>query len=82
MTKDFTPTEFKIWYIHQIPCQAFERIVDSPKIGAEILDIIYELALFQFDNGMIPDYANAGGILYMDQDGDWIDYDPEEWEQQ
>ena len=77
---DFTPTKFKLWYIHQVPGKPFESEIDDPKVGQLILDTLYQVALYQFDNNMIPDYANAGGINYLDEDGDWCYYDPEEWE--
>ena len=75
------PTKFKIWYTHQVPGQAFEREVSDPAVGLQILDAIYDLALFQFSHNMIPDYANAGGVVYLDEDGDWVDYDPEDFEE-
>lgn len=77
---EFRPAQFKIWYSHQIPGKSYEREVPDPVVGQQILDAIYDLALHQFDNNMIPDYCNAGGIVYLDEDGDWSDYDPEEWQ--
>lgn len=75
----FTPTQFKIWYIHQVPSEPFERDVPDAATGQLILDTIYALALFQFEHNMIPDYANTGGVVYLDEDGEWSDYDAEEW---
>ena len=75
-----TPVQYKIWYIHQIDGPAFERDVPSPEAGEDLLDAIYDLSLFLFENGMILDYANIGGILYLDEDGDWVDYHPEDFE--
>jgi hypothetical protein len=74
------PDKFKIWYIHQIPGKAWEREVPDPATGQLILDAIYDVALYQYATGMTPNYANAGGISYLDEEGDWIDYHPEEWE--
>lgn len=75
------PSKFKIYYIHQVPGDAYERDVPSAEVGLQILDAIYDVALYQFDSGMIPDYANAGGVMYWDTDDDtWYDYDPEDWE--
>lgn len=76
----FTPMNFKIWYNHQVPGPSFEREVPSPEVGLQILDAIYDVALYQFANNMIPDYANAGGVVYLDEDGNWSDYDPEDWD--
>lgn len=72
---EFAPTKFKIWYIHQVPGKPFECEVPDAKTGQLILDTIYDLALFQFENHMIPDYANSGGIVFLDEDGDWVDYE-------
>ncbi|WPH57839.1 hypothetical protein [Mycobacterium phage WXIN] len=77
---DFQPSQFKIWYTHQVPGPAYEQEVESPEVGQKILDAIYAVALYQYDNKMIPDYANTGGVIYLDPDGDWIDYHPEDWE--
>ena len=63
---DFTPTKFKIWYVHQIPGKAYTQEVSSPEDGQMILDAIYQVALYQYENRMIPDYANAGGIVYLE----------------
>lgn len=76
----FTPSKFKIWYNHQVPGPSYEREVPNPEVGQQILDTIYDVALYQFRNNMIPDYANSGGIVYLDEDGEWSDYDPDDWE--
>ena len=71
-------SKYKIWYVHQVPGPVFEREVPNPEIGAGVLEAIYAVALYQFENAMIPDYANAGGIAQLDDDGVWVDYHPEE----
>lgn len=76
---EFKPTKFKIWYTHQVPGPAYEQEVDTPELGQAILDAIYQVALYQFNNRMIPDYCNTGGVSYLDEDGDWTDYDAEDW---
>lgn len=77
----FRPSEFRIWYVHQVPSMAYQRDVPDPQTGELILDAIYDLAIFQYEQKMIPDYANMGGVLYRDEDGEWIDYHSEEWEE-
>ena len=72
-----TPTRFKIWYTHQASGKIFEREVPEPITGLLILDIIYDLALLLFENNMIPDYVNDGGVIYLDDDGNWVDYKEE-----
>ena len=76
----FKPTKFKIWYCHRVPGPRFEREVPDPETGRLLLDTIYDLTLHLFNNRMIPDYCSAGGVTYLDEDGDWVDYHPEEWE--
>lgn len=71
---------YKIWYAHQLGAgEAFERVVSSPEEGEKILDAIYDVMLHLFDNFMIPDYANTGGVLYLDDDGEWVDFHPEDF---
>lgn len=79
MPDRFQPTQFKVWYSHQVPCESFEREVPDAATGELLLDVIYSLALFQFDHKMIPDYCNTSGVVYLDEDGEWSDYDTEEW---
>ena len=77
---DFKPEKFRIWYVHQVGGgEAFERNVPDPETGQLILDAIYDLMLKMFDDRMIPDYCNTGGIVYLDEDGDWVDYHAEDW---
>ena len=52
---------------------------DLPRITGGPLPTPEEVALYQFDNHMIPDYCNTGGVLYLDEDGEWVDYDAEDW---
>ena len=73
--------DLRIWYIPQVPMKVFEASVPDLKTGKLVLDIIYELALFEFENKVKPDYANMGGIVrYEDVDGEmeWVDVDEEE----
>lgn len=74
-----TVPRYRIWYAHQVDSEAtFEHEVPDPATGNLILEAIYRLALHQFGNNMIPDYANTGGIIYLDEDGEWVDYDEED----
>ena len=74
------PTKFRLWYIHQVPGEPFEQEITNPADGQRILDTISNLMMYLYATKHIPDYANMGGIAYLDEDGDWIDYHPEEWE--
>lgn len=65
-----TPGDLRIWYIPQVPMKAFERDVPDFKTGQLLLDTIYELALFEYENKVKPDYCNAGGISRWEEDGE------------
>lgn len=74
-----TDAKFKAWYIPQIPGEAFEVEVDSPAEGFKILDIISRFSLFEFENRVKPDYADAGGVVEWDEsEQDWWDVDEDE----
>lgn len=77
---DFTPTKFRIWYKHQVGTDIppYTQGVDIPEVGTKILEGIYRAFLHAFDNKMIPDYANTGGVVYLDEDGEWVDWDPDD----
>lgn len=72
--------QYRIWYIHQLGGPSYERPVHTPEEGFEVLETIYDLMVFLFDERVIPDYANMGGVEYLDEDGDWVDYHPEDFE--
>lgn len=59
-------TQFKIWYTHhQIPGPRYEAEVPDAATGRLILE-------------HLPDYCNTGGIVYLDEDGEWVDYDEDD----
>lgn len=76
----FKPMVFRIYYIHQVPGKPFVMNVDSPEIGHAILDAIYKLMLLLVDTNHIPDYANTGGVECLDEDGEWVEYEAEDWD--
>jgi hypothetical protein len=74
--------DLQIFYIPQIPMPAFTYPVPDRATGELLLDAIYELALFEFEHKVKPDYANVGGVqVFEDNDnpGDpsWYDADEE-----
>jgi hypothetical protein len=50
--------------------KAFEVEVDTPEEGAKLLDTLANYDIFQYENGVKPDYSNAGGLLMFDPDDD------------
>jgi hypothetical protein len=78
--------KLRVWWVPQVPMNAFYVDVDSVKEGVKIMDILADYDSFQFDNNVKPDYSNVGG-LQMFEDGEWVDWydeetgcdDPMEW---
>ena len=71
-----------VWWIPQIPMDSFLHPVTSIKEAKSILSCLAFYDLFQYENNIKPDYANAGGLLVYENDIDngmeWIEwYDPE-----
>jgi hypothetical protein len=64
----------RVWWIPQIPMSPFFVEVEDLKQAKLILNTLAKYDIFQFENRIKPDYANAGG-LEVYRDGDW-----EEWE--
>lgn len=77
---DFIPSKFRIYYIHQVPGKPFVIDVPDAETGQAILDVISDLMLNLYETNQIPDYANTGGVEYLDWDGDWAEYDAEDWQ--
>lgn len=52
---------------------------ESIEEAKKILEVLANYDLFQYDNNIKPDYANAGGIYVWDEeDEEWVDYDEED----
>lgn len=61
--------DLNLWYIHQVPGKPiFQQRVDSVEEGRKILNAIFETMLNAFEQNMIPDYANFGGINRWEPD--------------
>ncbi len=75
--------DLRIWYVPQAPMDSYTQPVDSIEEGFKILDAIYQVALFEFENRLKPDYSNAGGVSRYETNGeggfDWYDVDEDEW---
>lgn len=42
------------------------------------MDVLADYDQFQFENRIKPDYCNMGGLLMVDDDGEWVDWYDEE----
>ncbi len=69
--------DLKVWWIPQVPMDAFEVPVKSVSEAAKILVVLADYDRFQFENNVKPDYCNTGGLLIY-RDGDWEDWEDEE----
>ena len=81
--------DLRVYWHPQVPCPAFYVPVKTPTEAAKILEVLANYDIFQFENRIKPDYANAGGLQVCDPDdkdgvwSDWYDeetgYDIDEW---
>lgn len=70
---------FHVWWVPQVPGRPF--IFDVPGIEEGILlcQALAEYDIFQFENNIKPDFANAGGMSYRLTEADeWEDFDPDD----
>ena len=82
-----TPTEgsIRVWYIPQVPMEAFE--VDVPDLATAqlVLNTLGKFSYFEYTRRVKPDYADFGGIhrYEKDLDGglDWFEVDDNEIEE-
>jgi hypothetical protein len=65
----------KVWWVPQVPMKAFEFPVPDIKAGALLCDALAKYDLFQYENHVKPDYSNAGGVAFLDEEGEWCDVD-------
>lgn len=74
--------DMQVWWIPQIPMEAFHVEVSTVEEGVKIMGILADYDDFQFRKKVKPDYSNVGGIRVwcLDSDGegnpgweDWFD---------
>ena len=75
-----TEGALRVWWIPQIPMNAFYAEVSSVEEGRRLIDTLALYDLFQFENNIKPDYCNAGGLSRF-EDGDWWDYNDDDLEE-
>ena len=78
----------RVWWIPQIPGKQFYIPVGSLREARLLLDVLAAYDMFQLENHIKPDYANAGGLMFWDptcpkndgteNTGDWTDWDDPE----
>jgi hypothetical protein len=82
-----SPGDLRVWWIPQIPGNAFRVPVASPVEAKKILDVLAQYDLFQLANNIKPDYCNVGGLECYQQHGapepeddfpDWCEWESED----
>jgi hypothetical protein len=66
--------DLRVWWIPQVPMQAFYVPVADLAQATLILDMLAQYDLFQFKHRVKPDYSNAGGLQMFDESGEWTDW--------
>lgn len=70
-----------MWWIPQVPGEAFEVPVNTVEQGAILINTLAEYDAFQLINNVKPDYCNSGGLMQFDGD-EWEDWQcPETYEE-
>lgn len=77
--------KLRVWHIPQIPGKQFQVPVSSVEEGVKLMSVLADYDIFQHDNSIKPDYANASGLQMFDvndtddsPDGSWVDWFDEE----
>ena len=74
--------DIRVWFIPVVPGKPFLAKVESFTEGKKLLDVLASFSLFEYENRIKPDYADAGGIERYETDGDggydWYEMEDEE----
>lgn len=78
-TEEAKRGDLRVWWVPQVPMKAFHVPVKNLREAALTLDTLARYDLFQYENRVKPDYANAGGLAIFDPDSDpdgdgWCDW--------
>ncbi len=67
--------DLRIWWIPQVPMNPFHMEVNSITEGKLLLETLAKYDLFQLENNIKPDFANAGGLeIYEGDDEGWCEW--------
>ncbi len=68
MNKQNKVGDLQVWWIPQVPMEAFCVEVNSLAEGAKIMEVLAKYDAFQYENNIKPDYCNAGGLHQWSED--------------
>ena len=74
--------KFRIWHVPQIPARNdadfFRKEVKSVNEAILILNLLWDYDNFQFERKIKPDFSNASGLEYWDEEFEqWLEYEDE-----
>ena len=69
--------KMRVWWIPQVPGKPFHVETDSVSDAKRLLHVLAQYDLFQYENKIKGDYANAGGLEVF-EDGEWIEWADDE----
>ena len=71
--------KLRVWHIPQVPMKPFYVEVESIEEAWKILNTLWDYDIFQFENNIKPDFCNASGLEYFDEEEqnwhEWYDDD-------
>lgn len=67
----------RVWWVPQVPGEAFRASVSSVAEAKKLLTVLADYDIFQFENRVKPDYANAGGLEVFEA-GEWAEWESED----
>lgn len=68
-------TKLRVWWIPQVPMEAFYIPVESPEEGQKVMNILATYDCFQYNHNVKPDYVNTGGLEYFNEESsEWEDW--------
>lgn len=73
---------FRVWWIPQVPGKSFRSEEVTSFAAARAIDVtLGRYDIFQYENNIKPDFANAGGIEIWDEiENSWVTVDESEYE--
>lgn len=73
--------KYRVWHIPQVPMvKPFYVEVSDLATARTVRNALADYDLFQLENRIKPDYANASGIEVFDE-GEWVELDEDEMEE-
>lgn len=77
-------SKLRVWHMPQIGSTSATLYVpvETPEEGKKVMDILSCYDLFQLENGIKPDFANACGLQeYDEEENEWCDWYSEDGEE-